>query len=364
MKFSCDRSIFSQGIGVAGEVISSKNAVSIMSNVLLDAKGDRLTIRGTDAKTYFQTSLPIQSSEDGAVTIFCDKLGGILSSIPAGDISLESTDGKVVIKSSAKKVRFQVKSIASDKFPEFPEKPETFFSLAACDFIPMIDQTISSISDDETRYFLNGVCLESKDGGINAIATDGRRLSFSRHSFKDAPPFNSIIIPAKFLTVVRKYARIDSIIELAITPKMVFAKFGDFIVSSVLVDGQFPNYRRVIPESQDFTAKINRRELSDAIKRVALFTEKAQRVILNFEAGKLTLESDETELGKAHEEITCEYSGDSMRIACNFRYLEDPLKVLSCETVSVKFTRPNAAMTILDESNPDTLHIVMPMQIE
>ena len=132
-----------------------------------------------------------------------------------------------------------------------------------------------------------------------------------------------------------------------------------------MIDGQFPNYNRVIPESQSHSFQINRRELMEALKRVALLVEqKSRRIYLNISSGTLTISSQETEIGAANEEIACRYDGENVTIALNYIYLEEPLKVMDSEDLKVEFTEPMKAITMKAEPEENFFHIIMPMQME
>ena len=128
MKFTCDKTSLFREIAFAQEVIASKNALSIMSNVYLEASDSKLLIRATDVKVSFETSIPVEEVTPGSLTVFCDKLAGILSSLPDGDLTVEQDDGRVVLKPKSRKVRFQLKTLSGEKYPELPRaEPELFF---------------------------------------------------------------------------------------------------------------------------------------------------------------------------------------------------------------------------------------------
>jgi DNA polymerase-3 subunit beta len=367
MKFTCEKNAFAREISFAQEIIASKNALSIMSNVLLEATEGSLSIKATDIKVSFETTIPVDTTEPGAITVFCDKLSGILSSIPEGDIAIEQDDSKVVVKPTFKKVRFQLKTIASEKFPELPAAPEeSFFSLPAKDLKEMIEQTIFAVSDDETRYFMNGVYMEKADGGLVLVATDGRRLSFVKREFEaNIPEFKGVIVPPKVLALVAKRAPDEGIVEIAVTEKSIFIRFGTYRISSVLIEGQFPNYQKVIPGEQKNSIAVKRTDLLDALKRVSIFVEqKSRRTFFGLSSGAIVLSSEESEIGTAREELPCRYEGPEATIALNYRYVEDPLKVIDTEDVLIEFTEPNRAITISPDPKADYFHIVMPMQIE
>jgi DNA polymerase-3 subunit beta len=367
MKFTCEKNSFSREISFAQEIIASKNALSIMSNVLLSAAEGSLSLKATDIKVSFETVIPVDTVEPGSVTIFCDKLSGILSTIPEGDISIEQDDSKVIVRPTFKKVRFQLKTISSEKFPELPDISNgSYFAVPARDFKEMVSQTIFAVSDDETRYFMNGVFMEKIPGGLVLVATDGRRLSYVKKEF-DAriPEFRGVIIPPKVLALVLKRASDEGLIEIAVSEKSIFFRFGSYKISSVLIEGQFPNYQKVIPESQRNRIVLNRSDLLDALKRVAIFVEqKSRRTFFSISDNSLVISSEESDLGTAREELACEYSGPEATIALNYRYVEEPLKVMDSESISMEFTEPNRAITMTPVPTEDYFHIVMPMQIE
>jgi len=367
MKFTCERSVLLKEIAIAQEIVSSKNAISILSNVLLETKNDTLVIKATDIKVNFETHIPVTVLEEGSTTVFCDKLLGILSSIPDGELEFEQIDIKITIKPSFKKIKFQLKSIASDKFPEFPSSEEAiYFDIPVREFKEMVTQTVFAVSDDETRYFMNGVFFEKNEDKLVMVATDGRRLAFISKSPDTAiAEFKGIIVPPKILSLITKRAGDEGLLSIGVSDKSIFVRFGSYRMSSVLIEGQFPNYQRVIPEQQAFSFMVNRNELLDALKRVSLLVEqKSRRVYLGVGAGMLSISSEESEIGTAKEDIPCRYDGQDVSIALNYRYLEEPLKVMSDEMVSIHFTESNRAITVYPEPQKDFFHIVMPMQLD
>lgn len=367
MKFTCEKNAFAREISVAQEIIASKNALSIMSNVLLEANEGSLSLKATDIKVSFETTIPVDTSRSGSVTVFCDKLSGILASIPEGDIDIEQDESKVIVKPTFKKVRFQLKTISSEKFPELPEAPEgAFFSVPAREFKAMIQQTVFAVSDDETRYFMNGVFLERIEGGLVMVATDGRRLAYVRKEIDAAiPEFKGVIVPPKVLHLVARRAADEGMIDIAVTDKNIFLRFGAYKISSVLIEGQFPNYGKVIPESQKNKLVMKKADLLESLRRVSIFVEqKSRRTFFGLSADQIVLSSEESEIGTAREELPCTYEGPEVTIALNYKYVEDPLKVMEGDTIAIEFTEPNRAITLSPEPRGDYFHIVMPMQLE
>ncbi len=367
MKFSFDRDALLKEISIAQEIIATKNAISILSNVLLQAENGSLTIRATDIKVNFETKIPVEIEEAGSTTIFCDKFMSIISSLPQGEIEFEQNDIKIHIRPATKKAKFQLKSITSDKFPEFTSPNNlSFFNIPVKEFKEMINQTVFSVSDDETRYFMNGVFMEKKDDKLQLVATDGRRLAYISKSFGiSLPDFKGIIIPPKILNIINRRATDEGPLSIGVGEKNIFFRFANYEFSSVLIEGQFPNYNRVIPESQAYSFEVDSKELMEALKRVALLVEqKSRRIFLAVAPGTLTISSQETEIGTAKEEIPCRYDGEEITFALNYLYLEEPIKVLGSERITVEFTEAMKAITLKAQPEKDFFHIVMPMQME
>lgn len=367
MKFICDKSAFQKEISFAQEIISSKNAVSVVSNVYLETYENTLVIKATDIKIGFETRMPVEVQEPGGITVFCDKLSGILSSIPEGTIEVEQKDNRIVIKPSFKKAQFSLRTIASEQFPQLPDIDEDkFFSISIADFKDMIAQTIFAVSDDETRYFMNGVFVERSTEGFIMVATDGRRLAYIKKALTaGVPDFKGVIVPPKILSLILRRAPDEGQIQVAISDKNLFVKFGMYHLSTVLIEGQFPNYQKVIPDSQKYDIRLKRMDLLDALKRVSIFVEqKSRRTFFSISGDKIVLSSEESEVGTAREEIPCEYDGPDAVIAMNYKYIEDPLRVIDSDAILMQYTETGRAITVSPDPGTDYFHILMPMQVD
>jgi DNA polymerase-3 subunit beta len=366
MKFTCERSLLQKEISVAQEIISSKNVVSILSNIYLKAENDILFIKATDNKVNFETQVPVTVLEEGSTTVFGDKFLGILNSSPDGELIFEQKPSKLIINSAIKKANWELKSITAEKFPEFSVSTAEYFDLPIKDFKDMVQQTVFAVSDDETRYFMNGVFFEKPGNKAVMVATDGRRLAYiSKPVDTSVEDFAGIIIPPKILSVLVKRGGDEGPVSISITDKTIFIKFGYYNLSSVLLEGQFPNYRRVIPENQVNSLSVNRLEMLEALRRVSLLVEqKSHRVYLGLTPGSMAVYSEENEIGNSRMEIPCKYDGEEVSIALNYRYIEEPLKAMRDEDISIKFSDPAKAVTIQPATDRDFFHIVMPMQLD
>ena len=270
------------------------------------------------------------------------------------------------IKPSFKKATFTVKTISSEQFPILPNMDqESFFLIPATDFKAMITQTIFAVSDDETRYFMNGVHFEKKENRVIMVATDGRRLSYIKKEIANIPDFKSVIIPPKILNIVNRRAADEGMIGIAVTERNIFIKFGMYQLSSVLIEGQFPNYQKVIPESQTYSVSIKKSDVMDALKRVAIFVEqKSRRTFFELSEDTIVISSEESDVGTAREELMCSYNGPKTLIALNLKYMEEPLKVMDTDSVRILFTENSKAVTLAPEGSDAYFHILMPMSAE
>ena len=364
MKFICERNILLKEISIAQEIITSKSVISILSNIYFEAENDVLTIKATDMKVNFETKVPVTVIEPGFALVFGDKFFGIINAAPEGEIEFEHKDNKVKIKTYVKKDNFQLKSMASDKFPDFPVSSSKYFEMPVKDFKEMINQTIFAISDDETRYFMNGVYLEKSGEKIVMVATDGRRLAYIEKEMSGIEDFSGIVIPPKILNVISKRAGDEGMISVSIDNKIIFIRLGSYNLSSALIEGQFPNYRKVIPESQENSITVNRIEMIDSLKRVSLLVEqKSHKIYIGLKPGTMAIYSEEGEITEeALVEIPCKYDGEDISLALNYHYIEDPFRVINSEEVCMKFSGPNKAITLVPVPETDFFHIVMPMQ--
>lgn len=363
MKFSFDRDAMIKEIAIAQDIISNKNPISVLSNILLIAQDNTLTIKATDTTVNYMTQIPVDVIEEGSTTIFYEKFMNILTSSPAGEIEFNQENIKVTIKPIAKKVKFQLKSIASDKFPDLPVAVDVpFCEVPAKELKDMIRQTIFSVSNDTNRYFMTGVYFTKKENNLVMVSTDARRLSYAEKPLEAGINFESAIVPTKILKCILKNSSDEGNIQIAIVDKLIFVKFGSYEFSSKLLDGQFPNYQKVIPENQAYSFQVNKADLEAALKRTEIMVDKkVNKIVFKLSDGTLTLISPESELGTSDEEIPCRYAGEEVSIALNSSYVTEPLRNITSEEVVFEFTEVMRAVTLRPEPAEDYFHIIMPM---
>lgn len=373
MKFTFDRDAMIKEVAIAQEIITNKSPVSILSNILLIAENNSLTIKATDPTVKFVTVIPVDIQEEGRTTVYCDKFMSIISNLPSGEIEFVQEDIKVTIKPIAKKIKFQLNSQASEKFPETGSSENIpFFEVPSKDFKEMIKQTIFAVSEDHTRIFLTGIYLLKNAENLTMVATDGHRLSCcDKPIANNIPDFQPAIVPTKIMACILKHAPDEGNIQVAVIEKSIFIKFANYEFSSNLIDGLYPNYKKVIPEVLTSSFAVNKSDLEAALKRTTIMIDKTvSRLIFKVTAGVLKLVSPESALGTADEEIPCRYDGPDVSMGLNYNFVIDPLKVIDSEYVVFEFTpdeedgaEKKITKTVIMHSDPksDYQHIIMPM---
>lgn len=375
MKFTFDKDAMIHEISIAQEIITNKSPVSILSNILLIAENNSLTIKATDSTVKFTTVIPIDIEEEGRTTLYCDKFMSILSSLPAGNIDFIQEDIGIVIKPVSKKIKFQLKSQASDKFPEIGTSENIpFFEVPADEFKEMIKETAFAVSEDRNRYFMSGVYFAKDGESLTMVATDGRRLSCDSKNDFDVPDFQAAIVPTKILNCILKNAPDEGNIQVAVIDKSIFVKYGNVEFSSVLIDGQFPNYKKVIPENLTNSFSVNKDDLEAALKRtIIMIDKKVCRLLFKISSGILQIISPESDIGTADEEIPCRYDGPDASMYLNVNYISEPIRVIDSEYIVFNFNINESkgsdevnitkALIMKADKDCDYIHVIMPMTI-
>lgn len=362
MKFSCNLKTLLNEISFAQDIISSKNSISIFSNILIKANDNNsLTIKATDMKVSFDTVVPAQVESEGVTTVHCNKFLNILKTMPDGDVNFVEENQKLILTPTNKKIKFQLNCLSPDKFPESPKVNENeFFEIPQEIFLDMISNTIFSISNDEARYYMNGVLLQKKDGVTVMVGTDSKRLSLFKNTEIEHEDFDGVIIPPKILHVIKRVASGEGNLSIAITEKKIFLKIHNNLFSSSLIDGKFPNYERILPKDFDKEIELEKNSFLDALKRVSLLSEQdSNRISITLRNGSIYLHSEENEYGEAEEEIECGYSGEEITINLNCNFLQDPLRVISSDKILIQLSSLDAPITLKERDNDSYFHIFM-----
>ena len=363
MKFVFDKKTLVDEISIAQKIIATKNAATVFSNVYLEALDDVLMIKAADSSGTFQTKIPVETVEKGSAIVYCDKFMSILASIPDGEAEFSLKEKDAVVKSLMAKIKYKLKCMSTDQYPYFVSVDEkSFFSVPAKDFKEMVKKTSFAVSVDTERYFMTGVFFEKKDNKLVLVATNGRRLSFSAKEVPGMVDFTSVIVPPKVLNIVIEKLSDEGSVDIAIAEKTIFFRYGNCLFSTSLIDGQFPNYSRVIPASHTGEFIISKKEIDKVLKHISVMTDKTQKILLGVNSGVCSVSSVSGDFGEAEEEIACQYTGEEFTFAVNCKYLADFLKVALDEDITFEFTDDLKAVVLKQKSSEDDMYIIMPMQ--
>lgn len=369
-----ERAVLLKALGHVQSVVERRNTLAILANVKIEAQGGNLSLTATDTDIEITESIAVEVEEEGAITVPAHTLYDIIRKLPEGSqVELTGTDaGGGKLKINAGSCNFSLASLPVNDFPMMDGGDMTHsFTLAPAEIVALIDKTKFAISTEETRYYLNGIFLHTKDdakngGKLCAVATDGHRLAKVEI---DAPAgardITGVIIPRKTVGEVRKLVEDGATeIEIALSDTKISFICGGAVLISKLIDGTFPDYERVIPGDNDKEVELDSGALARAVDRVStISSEKTRAVKITLEEGKLVVSATSEENGAAKEELEVEYSEKAFDIGFNSRYLLEMMSVLKGQKVQISLKDGNAPALVRDSEDPTALFVIMPMRI-
>lgn len=358
MKATLETKALQKALGDVLGAVERRNTIPVLSCVLLKAEGDRLALTATDMELEIRIDIPAEVGAEGAACLPAALLGDIARKAGAPKIALERGARNKQMALKAGRAAFRLPVTDSADFPTFEWKGALDCVLPAEQLRRLIDATRFAISTDAARYFLNGVHLDrAESGGLRAVATNGHVLGMADVAFSGAAP--NVILPRKAVLELRKLVEEDGDVAFGISESRAAFARGDARLLTKLIDGIFPDYRRVIPANPVGRALLSGRDLSGAVDRVRCVTEsRTRRVRLRLEAGaELEIEAS-GESGEGRESVAMRYEGPKMAIALNGDYLMDAIAEM--EEVALGVTAPHIPVTL---AAPDgtRLALVMPM---
>ncbi len=375
MKITLERSALLKSLNHVQSVVERRNTIPILSNVLLDAAKGRLSLTATDLDIEIVESLAADVTRPGATTASAHMLYDIVRKLPDGaqvQIELLPDSGRITL--SAGRSRFQLGALPREDFPAMTagSLPHSF-SVAATDLKRLIDKTRFAISNEETRYYLNGIYLHAakgKDGVfLRAVATDGHRLArFDLAAPAGAEAMPGVIVPRKTVQEVRKLIDdADGEVEIAVSDTKIRFAFGDAVVTSKLIDGTFPDYQRVIPTGNDKPLFVDRAAFQEAVDRVStVASDRTRAVKMTIEEGRVTLNVVNPEQGSASEELVADFASDGFDIGFNAKYLMDIAAALNGDQAQFLFADAGSPTIVRDageKADAATLYVIMPMRV-
>ncbi|MEW5966212.1 MAG: DNA polymerase III subunit beta [Pseudomonadota bacterium] len=347
-------------------VVERRHTLPILSNLLLEKKGDKLTLLATDLELQVSTQLDAKAGDDFAITLAARKLFDIVRALPDdARVKLDSKDSQVVV--SAGKSRFTLQTLPAADFP----RVETGAGLGEAIRLPQ--QTLKrllqlvqfAMASQDIRYYLNGMLLVLDGKQLRVVATDGHRLSYAETALETAAEAREVIIPRKTVMELSKLlADSDDPVELRIGANQVTITLPGTELVTKVVDGKFPDYQRVIPSSQPRTLKAKRQNVTQALQRAAILSnEKFRGVRLVMSENTLGIVCNNNEQEEAADEIEVSYNGDPLDVGFNVTYLLDGLGALNSDEVTLSLGDANSSMLLTSEAEPGYKYVVMPMRI-
>lgn len=367
MKFVISREALIKPLQLVAGVVERRQTLPVLSNILLVAEGDQLSMTGTDLEVELVGRVTLdEPAEAGSVTVPARKLMDICKSLPdSARIELTLTGQKMVIK--AGRSRFSLSTLPAAEFPNVEDSPETLeLSMVQQQLRNLIDKTGFSMAQQDVRYYLNGMLLEIADGKLRAVSTDGHRLATSVTDVEAEEGLqHQIIVPRKgILELARLLQNGDAELRLVIGASHIRAHVGDFTFTSKLVDGKFPDYERVIPKNGDKILLSDRMELRQVLSRIAILSnEKYRGVRLALSPGYLQVMANNPEQEEAEETLAVDYDGDSLEVGFNVNYLLDCLSILNSDVVRLTLSDSNSSALVEGFDEEGNLYVVMPMRM-
>lgn len=361
--FIVSRSALLKEINLLQGAVEKKNTIPILTNILIETTGSGIKLVATDLDLTLYSACKADVVGTGAVVLNAKKLFDVVRSLPDGDIKFSKVEDSVTIVSGSSK--FKMLSLAKEHFPSTPQNGTEGCEIKSGVLRTLIEQTIFAITQEESRYALGGALLLLFPSRIEMVATDGHRLAIAE-SLIEKGRDEKVVIPRKTLGMLLQLtAASEESVMFAKDDNHTFFKFGDRLLVSRMLAGQFPNYDLVLPKNNDKSVKLNRADLAQCIRRVALMAdERSHGIRLVFESGVLNLNSQTQDVGEAAESIQAEYVGETVEIGFNASYLLDFLNVLDCEAVIVELKDNMSSALLRPAANELSYrYVVMPMRV-
>jgi len=371
MKFKIVRSNFFKTLSHLQGIVDKKNSLPILSNILIEAKDNKLIFSSTDMDISIIEKIDCNVLEEGATTINSQILYDIVRKIDENsEIEIISNDGKLLTL-RADGSRFSLASLPKEDFPIIDQDNSgTNIVINSKILFKLMDKTKFAISNEETRYFLNGlyfnITSEQNGSTVTLVGTDGHRLAkFSYNIQEKVDQVLGVIIPKKTIYELSKLlSETDRDISISISSSKIVFKIGEIIFISKLIDGSFPDYKRVIPKNNNNILKINRETLLSAVDRVStIANDKSPVIKFKLLQNILNLNTVNNESSTASEDLKINYDGDDIEIGFNSKYIMDIVNNLEDDDISINLKDNTSPIVALENSNSDLVYVLMPMRV-
>ena len=371
MQFIIERANLLKSLGHVQSVVEKRGTIAVLSNIKIDAKGSEVSLTATDMDIAVVEKIPAEIVKAGSTTVPAHTFYDIVRKLPEGtQIELTTSDdgNKIAIRSGQS--RFSLACLPIDDFPVMAEGELSHnFTLKSAECLALIEKPSFAISNEETRYYLNGIYLHVSGSGdekvLRAVATDGHRLARIEVAVPaGADGMPSVIVPRKAIQELRKLLEAgEGDVAVSLSETKIRFVYGNAVLVSKLIDGNFPDYERVIPAANEKLMEVDCKIFKDAVDRVSVISsEKSRAIKLQLENGKLTLTAGSGDQ-VASEEIDITYSATPIEIGFNSRYLLDMMTQIDGDTAQFLLNDGNSPALVRDTADVGAIYVIMPMRV-
>ncbi|MFQ3550282.1 MAG: DNA polymerase III subunit beta [Armatimonadota bacterium] len=366
MRIICARKDLNEGVQIAGRAVSTRTTLPILGHILFTALDDKMKLTASDLEISMECEVPANIIEKGSFTVQAKLISEILSNLPDVDIEI-STDDQNNVNLKCATSDFNLLSLSPDEFPVIPDvQQEVRFEIEPDIIKNAIKNTSFSVSTDESRAILTGILLQVVDSSIKFVSTDTHRLSLQECELGVAEGAVNAIIPARALNELIKIIpdKCEKV-EAVISANQIKFTIDNTILISRLIEGQFPNFEKVIPQEHTKKMIVPTEQFMQSVKRANIVArDNSNRITLKSESGTLYVSSTSSNLGSVQEEVEVIMEGEDIKMAFNSKYLLDVLNVIETEAIEIELTGDINPVLIKPQGMDDYLYVLMPMQID
>ena len=371
MELMCSKEDLVSAVQSVERIVATRSTLPIIGNVLFETTKQGLRLSANNLEMGLEVSIDAKVKGEGSILIPAKTLGGIVSKLPSGDINLKTSE-KGVVRISYKKSNININGLPSEEFPVLPKiKEAKTISIKTSIFTEMVKQTVFAVSTSEDKYVLNGVLLETgkldkEESNIRMVATDGYRLARRGEKVSGNIPQASVIVPAKALIEVNRLIQGagEEEIKINISNEQISFNYKETYLVSRLIQGQFPDYRQVMPKSAEIRVVSDTKARLDSAERTAVIASGNSNIVkIMTKDSQLHILANTPDIGSADEVVEAEIKGEiKTPIAFNVRLISDVLKVIDSEKITFEFSGPLAPGLIKPFEGSDYIYIIMPIR--
>jgi DNA polymerase III subunit beta len=363
VKFRCERDVLVEALGAASRAASTRlGGLLVLSGIRLEVSGGTLIVAGTDLDLSIRVSVEVAGQSDGVAVLPARLTTDIVRALEPGAVTIEVGDDDAQI--SAGRSQFSVRLLPAEEFPRLPEPAEQAVTLPAADLAAALAQVVPAASHDEARPILTGVLLAAEAGGLRLVATDSYRLAV-----RDLPGAQvlregqQVLVPSRALDEVRRLLSGAESVTLRLGEREATFEVGTVRLSTRLIEGEFPNYRQLIPASYPNRLVVSREALLDAVRRVKLLARETAPVRLAMRADGLELSAITQDIGQAQEELDAKYEGTELTVAFNPEFLNTGVESVTGDELTLETVDNLKPAVIRSTEGPEFLYLLMPVRV-